>query len=301
MNNITKLGLGIVAFEGVEHLKNIIYEVRDLVDVVIVCLQEKSYHGEDICQDDVAIVENLQANGYVDNIIWFEPEDMHTNDGPHGPRMIETDKRNFILNYLEFIEHCSHSMVIDSDEFYDHDDFKLAKEIINNEPKIQISYCEYVNYYRDYSHTMVWPFRSYVPFITLSKYRFDFKNGSFDKPSDPTRRYLIEDKNTPYCILNFETIKMHHLSFIRLDIEKKINSWSAKKFFEKVPNLKELIIDRYLNYKDGQTAILAFNVPHYQVLVNKLPKQYIFPHYRLDEMPAKYEKYESRRINNVNK
>lgn len=302
MNNIKKLGFGIIAFEGVEHIKNILYEIRDLVDVIVICLQEKSYHGDDISQDDVKIVEELKELGYADSIIWFEPTNLHQNEGPSGPRMIETDKRNFILDYLEFAEHCSHSMIIDSDEFYHHDDFKRAKDIIDNDEnnQLQICYCQYVNYYRDYNHTLIWPFHAYVPFITNSSYRFDFKHGSFDKPSDPTRRYLIKNSKQPYCILDFSVVKMHHLSFIRIDIRKKIDNWSAKRYFEDVDNLPEKIVDRYENYVDGQSAILAFNTPNNKVLVNKLSKQYIFPHYRLDERPSKYVKYESSNISNGN-
>ena len=75
MSKITKLGLGIVAFEGTEHIKNITYEVRDLVDEIVVCLQQHSYHGEDIDQKDVETIKDLQAHGLVDKIIWFEEGD----------------------------------------------------------------------------------------------------------------------------------------------------------------------------------------------------------------------------------
>ena len=50
MNNISKLGLGIIAFEGLEHIKNITYELRNLCDIIIICLQKYSYHGIEISQ-----------------------------------------------------------------------------------------------------------------------------------------------------------------------------------------------------------------------------------------------------------
>jgi hypothetical protein len=284
MSNITKLGLGIIAFEGLEHIKNITYEIRPLVDTIVVCLQQTSYLGEPIDDEDVKAAEQLKDLGYIDDIIWFVPEDFHESEGPAGPRMIETDKRNFILDYLEFFAHCSHSLVIDSDEFYDYSDFAKAKNIISENENIVITYCQYINYYRDYQHTMVWPFLSYVPFITESKYRFDFKHGMFDKASDPTRRYFIPDHKS-FHIFPFNLVKMHHLSWIRLDISKKIKSWSAQKYFENVKGLKDAILDRYNNYIDGQCAIIMFNVPYYSVIVDLLPKQYIHPKYRLNEIP----------------
>lgn len=289
MSKISKLGLGIIAFEGLEHIKNITYELRELTDVIVVCLQKLSYHGEPIDESDVAEAMELKELGYIDEILWFTPEDMHTADGPAGPRLIETDKRNFILDYLENTLGCSHSIITDSDEFYDYSDFAKAKDIISSNDNIHITYCQYINYYRDYRHLLVWPFLAYVPFITEAKYRFNFKNGAFDKPSDPTRRYgaLPGEPTVKYQVLPFNLIKMHHLSWIRLDISKKIKSWSSRKYFEDAKGLDEQMLNRYETYKEGQSAIIMFNVPEYSVIVNLLPEQYIHPKYRLDEIPEK--------------
>ena len=292
MSKISKLGLGIIAFEGTEHLKNIIYEIKDLCDCVVICLQKTSYHGDPIKQNDIDDVEYLKECNLVDDIIWFEPSNLYENEQKIGPRLIETDKRNFILDYLENEKKCSHGIIIDSDEFYDREDFKTAKAYINSQDEIHVSYCQYINYYRDYKHLMVWPFYCYVPFITEIKFRFSFKHGSFAKPSDPTRRYFLDNSNKSYHILPFKMIKMHHLSWIRKDIERKIDSWSSKQLFSNVVGLREAALERYYNYKEGQNAIILFNVPFYQVIVNKLNKQYIHPHYKLDEIPNKYLKYE---------
>jgi hypothetical protein len=290
MSKISKLGFGIIAFEGTEHIANIIYEVRDLCDEIVVCLQEHSYHGSPIAQEDIDAIVNLQNLGYVDDVIWFVPTDMHEGEGPAGPRMVETDKRNYILDYLQYDRGCSHSMIIDSDEFYSKDDFKRAKELINKDDSIHVTYCQYINYYRDYTHVMLWPYLCYVPFITEASYRFNFKNGSFDKASDPTRRYYIDGENKVYHIIPYQIVKMHHLSWIRKKIEKKLDGWSAKKYFENIKGLREAILERYYNYVDGQNAIIMFNVPMYQVVVNKLPKQYIHPHFSLLEEPTEITK-----------
>ena len=281
MSKISKLGMGIIAFEGIEHIKNITYEIRELVDTIVICLQKESYHGEPIHQEDVDLANQLLEYGYVDDIIWFKASDLHTEEGNAGPRWIETDKRNFILDYLENTAKCSHSLVIDSDEFYDKEDFEYAKNLLDKDESARVSYCQYINYYRDYSHVLVWPFLAYVPFITESSFRFHFENGTFTLPSDPTRRYVTDSSVTPK-VLAFDIIKMHHLSWIRIDIEKKLHNWSAKRYFQK-DELHNAILNRYYNYVDGQNAIITFNVPNYNVCVNRLPKQYIHPHFYLDE------------------
>ena len=281
MSKISKLGMGIIAFEGIEHIKNITYEIRELVDTIVICLQKESYHGEPIHQEDVDLANQLLEYGYVDDIIWFKATDLHTEEGNAGPRWIETDKRNFILDYLENTAKCSHSLVIDSDEFYDKEDFEYAKNLLDKDESARVSYCQYINYYRDYSHVLVWPFLAYVPFITESSFRFHFENGTFTLPSDPTRRYVTNSSVTPK-VLAFDIIKMHHLSWIRIDIEKKLHNWSAKRYFQK-DELHNAILNRYYNYVDGQNAIITFNVPNYNVCVNRLPKQYIHPHFYLDE------------------
>ena len=273
-----KLGLGIVAFDDTLHLRNIISEIRDLCDDVVICLQEVSYHGDHIKENVVNEIKTIKDEGLIDKIIWFEETKEYDESLPETPRVIETDKRNFILDTLEN-RGCTHALVIDSDEFYDHDDFKKAKELVYNDENIKVSYCQYVNYYRDYRHVMVWPFEAFVPFISEIKFRFDFKEGNFTKPSDPTRRYKVEDGK--FCIFNWGTIKMHHLSWIRKNIEDKVENWSAKKYFEDADNLKERILERYYNYKDGQNAILMFGVPNHEVVVTALPDQYIHPKYNL--------------------
>ena len=284
MSKITKLGYGIIVFDDVCHLRNMLTEVRHCCDEIVVCLQNESYYGAPIDQKVVEYIGWLVEQKLVDDVIWFKPTKFYEEEGPHAPRFVETDKRNFILDYLEKEKGCSHTMVIDSDEFYDGEDFERVKNLIDGADDIKVSYCQYVNYYRDYRHVMVWPFYCYVPFITEARYRFDFKNGSFDKPSDPTRRYYIPEKDGKYCTLHFKTIKMHHLSWIRQDIRSKIDNWSSRKYFEHIPGLRDRILDRYENFKEGQNAVIMFNVPNNEVVVNKLPKQYINPKYDLTEI-----------------
>ncbi|NCU26743.1 hypothetical protein EOM86_08495 [Candidatus Nomurabacteria bacterium] len=282
MSKITKLGMGINCFEGTEHLKNIIYEIRDAVDVIIVGVQHKSYFGKDIEQEDVDELMKLKSSGYIDEIVWFDiempPESIREDS---IPRRSETEKRNRIIEELQK-RGCSHCLITDSDEFYDGDEFRRAKKVINDDDDIHCTYCQYLNYYRDYHHYLVWPFESFVPFITEIDYRFLFDKGDFQLPSDPTRRYKIpEGRPFEIYIFDWDVLKMHHLAWIRKNIAKKIENWSSKLYFKKDTQLVPAIIDRYNNYKDGENALVTFNVPGFSVLVNILPRDYVHPHYYL--------------------
>ena len=66
--SIKGIGLGIVAFEGTEHLASIITEFRDIVDYVVIGLQRKSYHGDPIEPIDLNEIFRLKDEDHVDNV-----------------------------------------------------------------------------------------------------------------------------------------------------------------------------------------------------------------------------------------
>lgn len=301
--NIKGLGLSIVAFEATEHLVNIISELRDVVDYVSIGLQRKSYHGDPIDPTDLNEIFRLRDEDHlVDNIVEINL------DSNKEPRVQETDKRNILIQDAE--DHgCTHVIVIDSDEYYIKKNFlKALKEIDEND--YEMTYCQYVNYYHDYKHYLVYPFLQgmYVPFVSKTKYRHSFDCQDFPYPSDPTRRYVrpfdgkiqmkkdgllcVNENNEPimvknytanYHIFDWNTINMHHLSCLRADIRKKFNDWSSKTCFEDYNDLIDRAVDDYENFDENSTetqwAHLLFNTPDHKVRVNAFPKQYIQPAY----------------------
>lgn len=289
MSRITKLGLGIVAFEGTEHIKNITYEIRDYVDEIVVCLQKKSYCGEPIDDEDIDEVDSLLEHGWIDKIIWFSPikfyDDVREEDKKSVPRFIETDKRNFILDSLER-DRCSHSMVIDSDEFYNRDEFIKAKELFSNNPEMKVTYCRYINYWQDYYHYLVWDRKTYVPFIADSKYRFKYNARCFDGAVDLTRIYGL-NAGEAYHTFSWDIIHMHHFSWIRKNIKKKINSWSSSSYYEK--NIKDEVYDAYIKWK----PYLCARIIGPKVVVENLWKKFVSPHYRLNQEIEDYENRDS--------
>ena len=184
-NQDKKLGLGIIAFEGTELIAQIVTEIKDLVDYIVVGFQKQSYSGQPCDPNDEKELQVLLEEGLVDKILYIE------TDKHDFPRVQETQKRNALVDDMAS-NGCTHELIIDSDEFYSHNSFKRAKEKIYNED-IEMSYCRYVNYFRDYRHYLVYPFENgqYVPFIAKIKYKFAWKCKDFPLPSDPTRRFVI--------------------------------------------------------------------------------------------------------------
>lgn len=291
--NIKKLGLCIIAFEGTEHLYNIISELRQSVDYVSIGLQRVSYHGDKISNIDLQEILRLRDEDcIVDNIIEVEL------DITKAPRVQETDKRNILIQDAE--DHgCSHAIVIDSDEYYTKKSFEDACRKID-ENNYEITYCQYVNYYHDYTHYLVYPFKKgmYVPFVTKTKYRHQFDCTDFTLPSDPTRRFVRPYQGTEtvigkdgkthkvknYTVQNhvfeWNEVKMHHLSWLRADIRKKLNMWSSKKCFENYNDLIDRAVQSFIDFdptSEHAQALMLLRTPGNSIDVKQFPRQYIHP------------------------
>jgi hypothetical protein len=66
-------------------------------------------------------------------------------------------------------------------------------------------------------------------------------------------------------------IRMVHGAWIRKNIRKKLENWSAKDHFPK--ELIDKAVYQYENWKEGDNAIMLFNVPDNNVYVKKLEKR----------------------------
>lgn len=242
---------------------------------------------------DLAEIFRLRDEDKIlDNIVEIEL------DTTQLARVQETEKRNILIQDAE--DHgCSHVIVIDSDEYYTKKSFDAAlQEIDDND--YEMTYCQYVNYYHDYKHYLKYPFAKgmYVPFVSKTKYRHQFECTDFNMPSDPTRRYVrpydkitkaknskgeeveVKHYTVDYHIFDWNTVKMHHLSWLRADIRKKLNSWSSKKLFKNYDDLIDKAVDCFAHFDesaDKAEALMLFNTPDNKVEVTAFPRQYINP------------------------
>jgi len=101
-------------------------------------------------------------------------------------------------------------MSIDCDEFYNKEEFELAKQIII-ENDYDTTACELVNYFHDSKFQMIEK-KQYVPFIfKISWFRKHKYSCRFPVVVDRTRSV---QSNNFYCFKEDELL-MHHMSYVR--------------------------------------------------------------------------------------
>lgn len=143
------------------------------------------------------------------------------------PHANETTKRNFGLTKAKELGY-THFINLDGDEFYDQVDFKVEK-IRLKKLNLNGMVCGVKTYFKSptltigMDYTLV-PFihelRSNTKFMINSKtYPFAYDNGS--ARIDPTRRLNYVSG------IEMSSIVMHHYSYVRSDINLKINNSSA--------------------------------------------------------------------------
>jgi len=233
-----KLGVAFNVFNGEELLIDSMNRMRMVADYIVLTYQNTSNVGNRKVHkfDDVAHL--------CDDIVLFEPNDVR-------PAINETNKRNLGLYYARK-NGCSHFMSIDCDEFYHHDQFVNAKNLII-EKGFESTACELVNYFHSSKYQIV-AHRQFVPFIfRITEHKHKHLH-PFPVVVDPTR--VISQAK--FHLFDKSELLMHHMSYVRKDLDsmksKLMNSPNRKLFAD--------IIPYYLNYfKDWDSTQSALN-PH---------------------------------------
>jgi hypothetical protein len=253
------------AFDATELLEASITQIKPHINYVVAIYQKKSYWGNNMALEDKVELNRLVDIGLIDELLIFEP------DSTKYSRAQECDKRNAGIDYVKKLGY-SHYISMDCDELYDTEQFGKAKEYIKKNG-INNSYCTYINYYRDFSHYVKMPFIPGVNFINRTIFPFTY-DGPAPLPTDPTRRVKNQLGLAEY-VFKPEELRMHHASWIRKDIKKKLDNWSAKNHFK--PELINRCVERYKTFKEGQKALQLFNVPNNEVKIKKLDIPFIHP------------------------
>lgn len=218
-------------WDGDELLAGSMRQIRRSVDHIIVVHQEVSNFGEEYISKVINYIP------YIDQQIFYTP-----NLAWSGTKN-ETAKRQLGLD-AAIAAGCTHFIFMDCDEYYSSDQFERCKDIIGK-LDIETSVIKMQTYYKE----PVWQVEGldnyYVPFIC--KIVPGIKCGFFPNfpfYCDPTRQI-----NTRHAIhLIEENIVMHHYSWVRKDIVRKLNNSSAKvNFKEKIAYL----LDEFKNAKLG--------------------------------------------------
>jgi hypothetical protein len=198
-------------WDGDEHLRRSIEQIKPHLDVVIVVYQNISNTGE--------FYEPILPHDLIDLSIFYIP---NLNESAQSN---ETIKRNKGLQLAKSVN-CTHFIHLDCDEMYFSDDFLNAKQLVYDNDW-DATYCRLKTYYKYPTKQLVPDENYFVPFIHKiypeTKMVFDKKYPAF---ADPTRR-----TNTYFNHSEIDWLKMHHYSFVRNNIVRKLRNSSSSEAF----------------------------------------------------------------------
>jgi hypothetical protein len=238
-----KLGASYNLFDGEELIEKSILSIRDNVDYISVVFQTESNFGNPANEKITDILVELLRSGLVNEVVHYAP------DISRHPHQNELRKRNVGLD-LSIENGCTHHLSIDADEFYDKEEFRTAKNRIQ-EGGYDSSVCRLLTYYHD-CHTVLDPMENYfVSFIFRIREGVYYDIIPFPVLVDPTRRM------TPGNLLILEPsgLIMHHFSYVRESLLSKLQNSSAKENWNE--EMMEKVIQHFSVWQPGMDALLA--------------------------------------------
>lgn len=252
-----KLGVSYNVFDGEELLGDSILSIRESVDYISVIYQEISNFGDKCSPELLELLEKLKSDGFIDEIIKYIP---NISMGGHYN---ELAKRNLGLSKSRE-NGCTHHLSMDTDEFYDEIQFEACKAFII-EHNMDSSACQMVTYYKNSNYRLEPKEEYYVSFIVKINDDTNYSLGNrFPVTVDPTRKV-----NAGKCVIfERDDIEMHHMSYIRKDIRKKLTNSSARGNFA---NNIENIAQHYDNWVFPNKALTA-GVGNIQTDIVETPK-----------------------------
>lgn len=217
-----------------------IRNISPLVDGVIVVASELSNNGEKSRIPGCWLTQYAPKDNDFNTFI-FEP------DLNKSPQENERNKRNFGLSIARN-EGYTHFIMLDADEFYEPEALLKEKQRFIDNPDLAGLVCGLKCYFK--LPTLTVPDKTLVPFIHKitpelsftwnTKYPFAFEGPKREIRIDPTRHLNINSG------VEWSDITMHHFSWIRRDIKKKIRNSTARENIE-----KSTIVSDYMDAKAG--------------------------------------------------
>ena len=230
-----KLGISYNVFDGEELLESSIKSIRDNVDHISVVYQTMSNFGNECDDGLVDLLEDLKSRGLVDELFKYKPL------VSRGGHFNEMTKRNLGLS-LSQGQKCTHHMAMDTDEFYTDEQFKYLKKVMT-EGEYDSGACQMVTYYKEPTYRLEPKEDYYVSLIFKINSNSRYELGCFFPVLvDPTRRMLPNKCK----IFTRKEIEMHHMSFVRNNIESKLLNSSANSSFN---TIIPKIVDYYNNWE----------------------------------------------------
>lgn len=223
-------------FDGLELLEGSIRQIYSESFKVILHYQTTSNFGE-VDEDVQDFVRVLALKYEKINLLRFEP-DLNAGGGIN-----ERNKRMLGIEYAKKLG-ASHFVFIDCDEYYLTIQFSKAKNFIL-ENNFDSSACRLFTYYKHPIYQLTPIENYYVPFIHSIHLILTKKYSVY---ADPTR---ITKGNNFYEFKQNE-LMMHHFSWVRRDLERKLrNSSASVNWRPKIPDM----VDQFHNFHLGDEII----------------------------------------------
>lgn len=204
-------------WDATELLEGSIKQIYPFVDCVIAVVQSVSNYGE-YYEGGKEEVERLYDLGFVFYMVEYMPDDFETTAAGH-----EISKRNFGISAARKFG-CTHYLLMDCDEYYDSEQFLIAKEVIEIKG-YDSSACGLFTYFKK----PIWQLSPvedyYVPFICKLNENSLCGEYMFPVVTDPTR---APNKTGKFYLFKKDELMMHHYSHVRKDYERKLRNSSAK-------------------------------------------------------------------------
>ena len=234
----SKIGVTYSIFNGEEMLPYSIRCIRDNVDYINVVYQKKSWTGKDCSKSLFSELCKMKNDGLIDKIIEYKlPEKL-----PLDKFSLVIKKKKLGINDLKKNK-CTHILILDADELFIPKEFKAAKEYIirNNITHSAMSIYDY-KYFPEIRNRDI--SRYAVPFI----FKLRFYSRLTNRHHMPC---LVDDLRAVKFnrlfdrFYYFNTLFMHHMTGIRKNYEKKlessINNYSdvGKNYLKEVKSIDE--------------------------------------------------------------
>ena len=213
INEIRLCAIYNVWFDAIEHLEKSISLISEHTDKIIIIMQYDSNRGETLFNFEKAtydkILHDIQKK-YLTEIIEYIP------DLKRSAANNERAKRSLGLRAAKS-NNCTHFFHIDSDEYWI--GFKEAKQKYIDS-KAKGSVCKMYTYFKHAYLRLEEPETYHVPFIHELRENTTTGIGRYPFYVDPTRK--INEEN----VVELDHY-MHHMSYVRLDIRRKMRNSSA--------------------------------------------------------------------------
>ena len=231
--------------DSIEHLFDSILSIKNNVNYISIVYQSISNMGEQGDQDTLLLLKEIKQNNLVDEIFLYTP------DMSLSPTNNELNKRNIGLNACRN-NCCDYVILMDSDELYmDKELSDVIKKYCINE-SFDAIFCKMYTYYK-YKNIILDPLEDYFVPVLYKIDEHSMLHYKYISPVtvDPTR---ILNNINKYIVCEQHEIMMHHLSYVRKNIRRKLENSSARINYNKYINE---LVDYYNNWEIGMPAKVA--------------------------------------------